>query len=113
MAKKTTDKGTSEGLLEISRTYKEGAVVTKEDTDVEVIEVKTYPGVPLAKVRAGSRMTINLGNYESVQISVEVELPTPVEELSPAYVAAKAFVDDKMGTEVSACKQFRQDKASA
>lgn len=88
--------------VSISRTYRTSGAVTKEDSSDELMEVRVPPpGVPLAQVGVSGRVTINTGNYQSVQIGVDLTLPSPVEELEDAYTFAKKFVDDRLGKEAA------------
>ena len=95
------------GLLTVSRTYKEGKVVTHEEAAEELIQVRPFVAEP-ARVRFGARMTLNLGNYQSAQTIVEVELPGHVEELAETFNAAKKFVDARLGEEVPAIREYKK-----
>jgi hypothetical protein len=103
--------GTSRRHISVGKTYLEGGIVRREDADEEPIEVRTMdPSIPQAEVGFGARMTINLGNYESVQISVEVKLPTCLEEVDEAIRTAKNLVDGKLNKEVADIKEYRAAK---
>jgi hypothetical protein len=95
----------------IDKVYREGKVITKEESGEEQIEVRSYPEtVPLAEVSYGCKMTLNLGNFESVSVNVATKLPSSVEELDDAYATAKAFVDKKLNAEVSGIRAYREKK---
>jgi hypothetical protein len=95
----------------IDKVYREGNVITKEESGEEQIEVRSYPEtIPLAEVSYGCKMTLNLGNFESVSVNVSTKLPSSVEELDDAYATAKAFVDKKLNAEVSGIRAYREKK---
>ena len=94
----------------VLRTYREGGVVTREEAeDGESLEIQMWPeGARVAKVRASASMTINLGNYESVRVSTDVELPCVVEELEDCYKTAREFVDTKLNKEVADIRAYKR-----
>jgi hypothetical protein len=97
--------------VSVRRLYKEGKVVTKETEDEIMLDIELpHPEASLAQVGFNARMTINLGDFESVQLGVSCVLPCYVEELSEAFVAAKQFVDLKLNTEVGAVRDYRKEK---
>jgi len=97
------------GIITTSRTYKESRVVKKEEMDEERMEVRVFHG-PVAEIGVDARMTINMGDFESVQVGVSVRLPCYVEELDAAYNAAKKFADVKLNDQVAAVKEYRTAK---
>lgn len=101
-----------QGTIEVSKMYKEGSVVKKEDVDVENINVMVFPdlAIPIAEVECTSSITLNLGNYESAKIGVSVRLPCFVEELQDAYTTAKKFVDDRLNGEAKEIRDWREKK---
>ena len=100
-----------DGVLMVTRRYKAGGVLKKEEDDNEKIEVRPFVA-DVAHVGHNARMTVNLGDYESVQIGVLCVLPTHVEELDEAYKAAKEFVDLRLNAEVKSVKDYRKTKGS-
>ena len=94
------------------KTYKESGVVTHEEMkDDDLITIGlSVTGVPMAEVGAGVRMTVNLGNFESVQVEVSVTLPCYVEELTECYKAAKHFVDGHLNREVKDIREWKDTK---
>jgi hypothetical protein len=95
----------------MTKMYKDGGVVVQETEDTEDIEVCVpEAGVPLAEVGAEGRMTINLGNYESVQLGVFIRLPCVVEEVNDCYQAAKKLVDLHLNKEVAEIRAFRDKR---
>lgn len=98
-----------EPTIKVSRMYRNGKSLVREEADAEPIEVRKFDG-NVAKVEFSARTTINLGNYESVQIGVSVSLPTYVEELEECYQAAKQFVDLKLNAEVAAVREAQRSR---
>jgi len=90
MAKKKTSVKAVQPTLTITKTYKEGKVVTEKE-DVEKIEIQPLPDIPLASVNFSAGVTINQGNFNSCKISVGVTLPSTLEELPAAYETAREF----------------------
>jgi hypothetical protein len=89
--------------------YKKGIEVGKETIEEELIDVKEFRTNP-AEIDYSVRMTLNLGNYESVQVGVSCRLPAYVEEIEDAYVQAKKFVDVKLAKETAEIKEYRKSK---
>ena len=87
----------------ISRTYKNSSVITKEESEgLPGIDVRQFPqGVPIATITVGTRITKNLQNYESVQMYVEISLPTVIEEAQECFAVAQAFVEKKLSEQVA------------
>lgn len=92
----------------ITRTYKNSGIITKEEAEnLPSINAKQFPpGVRVAHVTVGSRVTKNLQNYESCQMHVEVTLPVVLEELNECYDAAQAWVEKKLGEQVQIVDQY-------
>ena len=110
MSERSADKPTRMvGLITTSRTYKESRVVKKEEMDEEKIDIRVFHG-PVAEIGVDARMTINMGDFESVQVGVSVRLPCYVEEIEAAYNAAKKFADVKLNDQVTAVKEYRTAK---
>ena len=78
----------------------------KQQIDVRIADT----AVDVAKVRVGSSMTINMDNFESVRIHVEVELPCVIEELDDCFTTAKQFVDLYLNKEVADVRKFRDNR---
>jgi hypothetical protein len=95
------------GFVSVTRTYKEGGVVSSEDSSEDTIDVRVFEG-PTATIGHNARMTISLPNYESVQVGVHCSLPCHIEELGEAYQAAKTFVDKKLNEEVAQIREYRK-----
>lgn len=99
------------GSVEVSRTWKNGKAIVDEQNDEEKIEVQTlHDKARIARVSFGGRMTVNMGNFESIQVSVGIELPCYVEEIPDAYLAVKDMVDQRLNREIEDCRAVRQQK---
>lgn len=86
----------SRGKLTISTQYRTSGTETQTDEDQQ-LDVYVYPkDVALASVSATGSQTINQGNYNSMRISVSVQLPCAVEEIDAAFKRAFEIVDQQM-----------------
>lgn len=102
---------TEKRTLTVGKMYKEGGIVKSEEVDEDTIEVHIpHGGIPMADVGFGCRMTVNMGNFESVQLAVDIKLPCYLEELDDCFRAAKTIVDAKLNKEVSVLKEYRAEK---
>lgn len=102
----------SDVQIHVSKMYKDGNVVTKDTHDAEVVTLRIpSEKVPMGEVGCEGRVTINLGNYESVQVGVSVRLPCMPVELEDAFIVAKSFLDTHLNREVDAIKEFRDDRS--
>jgi hypothetical protein len=78
------------------------ALVKHPDGSVEDIGAIGLPVVvgpgPFANVGVRAKVTINLGNYENVQVEVSLHLPSANDhdEILSSFKYASAWVDDKM-----------------
>jgi hypothetical protein len=111
-----TDTAVPEALaeIEISRMYYDGKILRKEESAAVPVVLARIPDprIPLAEVEYSQGITRNIGNYESVKISVAIKLPTPVPEVAEAFTAAKKFVCDRVAAEAAEIAAFVA-KASA
>ena len=104
-----SDMTTASGFLTVNRIYKNGKIVSKESSNEETIDVPQFvPNAAAGMVEFGSRMVLNMGNFETIQISVSCQLPAYVTEVAEAYAAAKAFVDSRLNDEVSEARELRE-----
>lgn len=101
------------GQVFVTKVYKDRGVVGREDGgESEQIEVQSVAdNVPLATVESASQMTLNLGNFESVQIRVGVTLPCYVEEVDDAYLTAQKFVEQRLNKEVTEIREYRSSRS--
>lgn len=93
--------------------------VSPEETAKEVTTVKIIADPPeeeslqhtafvssksasIAKITYGLGLTLNLGNYNSIKISVAVELPCDTDKLDVAYDYAVKWVSDRVNKEKEA-----------
>lgn len=72
-----------EGKMWVNRQYRKSGVTMMDDTEERRILVDIFQTTP-AMVTAGTSLTINLGNYESMKVSVTVSIPCYKEEIHEA-----------------------------
>lgn len=97
------------GQLQVNRIYKDGKIVTKEENDEEMIEVPpVHPDALMGRIGYSNSYTVNTGNFQSVKIGINIELPCYVtgEQIAEAYQAAKTFVDNRLNQEISELKEY-------
>ena len=100
----------SVGTISVQRMYKDGGIVTTKDEE-EFIEICIpKPGVIMAKVGWSSGMTINMGNYDSTKIGVEVILPVYLEEIEEAFITAKRMVELRINKEIMELREYREKR---
>lgn len=66
--------------------------------------------MPLAKVRAGATIKINLGNYESAGVEASIELPCKIEDVPKEFDRAWAEVYRQLDIKVSEIKQGKSQQ---
>lgn len=66
----------------------------------EVVSVHDFDG-PVARIRRGYGLTMNLGNYESARFDVTLELPCHVEDIDAADEFAREWVEKRCEAEVA------------
>lgn len=93
MAAKGEFSGQAEVL--VTRQYKEGKLLIKEETLEEKIKVKTFAAPP-ATVGCRVKEVKNIGNYESIHIEVMASTPCYREEMSDAFEACYEFATTKL-----------------
>jgi hypothetical protein len=71
--------------------------VMQEGASQEVVHPGLASGQGLCKVGVAGSRTLNLGNFESVKISVYLEMPCPPSEVESTY----DFVTDWIGKKLS------------
>ena len=81
---------TAVGMVTVS--HKDGS---KEESSEELMV--TGPG-PFANIGVRAKVTINLGNYENVQIEVSIFLPSVAKEseINDTFTYATGWIDEKM-----------------
>ena len=100
--------------ISVSRMYKYGGEITSEESEDSQIDIMIpHHRANLAQIGCSARMTINLGDYEAVQLGVSCVLPCYVEELEEAYASAKKLVDLKLNKEVTAVREFKTSKGGS
>jgi len=78
----------------------------RETASEEVVAVHKFDG-PVAMVRRGYGLTLNLGNYESARLDVSVEVPCHVEDVDAADEWARAWVEERVKAEVSDVRESK------
>lgn len=86
------------GKIRVTRQFKCDGTIT-EDDDEDDIPVGVFETLP-AMVRLSLANTINMGDYNSVKVNVDVTVPCYVEELPEAYKFCKKFVCDRLVEEL-------------
>ncbi|MBW2168298.1 MAG: hypothetical protein JRG69_03385 [Deltaproteobacteria bacterium] len=66
----------------------------------EIVAVHNFEG-PVARIRRGYGLTMNLTNYESARFDVILELPCYVEDIDKADEFAKRWVEQRCEAEVA------------
>lgn len=90
-----------EGKILVSKHYQKG-----EFFDEEKIPVRKFETTP-AKIKVGLGMTINLQNFESARVDVQVELPCYQEEVNEAIEEAKNLASKKVKQYIIEVKKKR------
>ena len=97
--------------LLVSRQFKKSGALVKEEATEELVEVAVPPpGVPQALVGFNAKMTLNLGNFESISLGISLTIPSYREEINEAYDVAKDFVNTKLNAEISSVREHRESK---
>lgn len=105
------DMESGRAIIHIEKLWKEGKTVTDEVSDEDFIDVQVpVEGVPLATVGFNCKMTLNLGDFESVSVGVFASVPCYKEEMDTAFIMAKKFVDKRLNKEVDAIVKYRDEK---
>lgn len=78
---------------------REGRTLAREAHQTEVLDEREIDPSRMARIRFGAGLTINLGNYESARIDVQVEMPCDVDDLDSAFNDAAQFVSDRLSEE--------------
>lgn len=71
----------------------------RETSSEEVVAIVQFAG-PVAKVRRGYGLTLNLSNYESARVDVSVEVPCYLADVDVADEWARYWVERRMVQEV-------------
>lgn len=77
----------------VTKEYKDGSVIEESE---ELGHVKS--STPMASLHISMGITRNLGNYESVKVSIGITLPClpTQEDIEDSYTEGKSWVDDKI-----------------
>ena len=93
-------KWVSETKANISKIYKEGGQVVKEDNKDEYMPTPMYEGNP-AYINLMGSMTKNLGNYEACKISISLTYPCNPDDIDESYIKIKNWVDKRLSDEIA------------
>lgn len=80
---------------------KPGVEIDEKDV---VVKNLIIPTAELCRVMVGGSYTVNLGNYESAKIHVELSIPFPKTEIEQAYDFASEWVSKKVEEAVKQAK---------
>lgn len=99
--------------ITVQRTYNE--VKSRKSQEVhsdenEMIEVRTFAGVPTATVSMTAGLTKNMGDFNSCRIEVSVSLPTYVEEIDEAASYASGKIDEIMAPALGEFVELLKEK---
>lgn len=73
----------------------------RETSSEETVAIQKFePGDPVAKVRRGYGLTLNLGNYESARCDVSIEVPCLLQDADAADEWARVWVEERVVKEV-------------
>jgi len=72
-------------------TWKDGSVTSQSESPF----TEVHEG-PLCNVGVSAAQTINMGNYNSVRIGVDIHIPCKEEDLEKSFTKAHKWVDEKM-----------------
>jgi len=75
----------------------------------EVVAVAVFDG-PVARVRRGYGLTLNIGDYESARVDVSIEVPCYPEDVEAADDWASNFVEKRIEDEVAGVREYASNK---
>lgn len=105
------EKVAENGYTYVERCFKSGSVSGPVDAKEESLRVRVFASTP-ARVHYAQRITANLGNFESAQVMVGIELPCYAEEVDAAFAEAKAWCDDRLAAEVREVERLKKKSGS-
>lgn len=95
-------------------TAKQGeAVMTKKTPDgseeniVEKVGEERMFDAPTCNVGVNAKFTMNLGNYNSVQLGCSLNVPCKHDEIDEVHEFAKDWVNDKMSEMIEEAKEMK------
>ena len=99
-------------LLTVFRTYtSEGARLAHEEVS-KTLQVQEFISAP-ARVGVDLSQTVNLGNYESIRVGVNLQIPCYAEEAENAYEYASRFCKQRLVAERDAAKEWAKRQKAA
>ena len=93
-------KWVSETKANISKIYKEGGQVMKEDNKDEYMPTPMYEGNP-AYINLTGGVTRNTGDFNSVKISISLTYPCNPDDIDKSYEKIKNWVDKRLSDEIA------------
>jgi hypothetical protein len=89
---------TAQAKVNTTVVEKSGAVETSVTEANEPVGDVIVSAEPMANVGIGLSVTRNLGDYNSIKMSVDIHIPCAATEegIQEAYEVGKAFVEDKL-----------------
>lgn len=103
------------GTITVRREFLEGGKTLSEtiddydEEDVPAIAVRRFVSPP-ARVMVAHSATVNMGNYESVKVTVGITLPCYPVEVDDCYTFADEWVSAKLLKEVAAARGSKAGK---
>jgi len=76
---------------------------SREDSSEEVVAICEFVG-PVAKVRRGYGLTLNLTRYEFARLDVSIEVPCYLEDADAADEWARQWVENRVMKEVASVR---------
>jgi hypothetical protein len=101
---------TRKATLVVGRQYSSAGndgPMTAQDTELAVHSYETNP----AQVSYELGATMNIGNFESVRVSVGVTVPCYREEIEAAYIWAKEFAEARLRLETAEVRAAQQSQS--
>jgi hypothetical protein len=94
-----------------TRTFVKGSRVLNEEVKEETLVVRDFH-VPPARVGVEVGQTINMGNYESLRVTVSAQVPCYTEEMAEAYDHVVAFVKSRIPTDREEAAAWAKSKSA-
>lgn len=89
-------------IIKVNNKTKQTTVLA--DEEIQMPAVVMIPADQLASVSVGGSQTINIGDFNSVKISVHLSLPSHIHDLEATFEHASNWVSGKMEESVKAIK---------
>lgn len=92
-----------------SSLVEKGEIVGEEEVEQEFIDVEPFFVEP-AKVRVCKGLTLNLGNYQSARVDVDITRPVYKEEIGPGLDSVNRLVEARLAMEVDSIMSMLKNK---